>query len=124
MSSVTGARIGILGIILLALYSIGIVSMIAFLSRHEYDPSTEGIFGVIAISLLSAGIGSSFGHDILGVVITSAFCGLSCILTSGFFLGFRLPHQLILAVSSPIILYGSALCGGFVEQVIINKILN
>ncbi len=123
ISSLSGARLGIDGLVRLAFYSIGVASLIAYLGRHEYDPSGYAIFGVIAISLISAGIGSAMGDGAMRIAMIFVFCGAACLLTAGPFLEFRVPHRLALALSAPVIYFLSAISGSLIQDLVIENAL-
>ncbi len=57
VSSLSGARMGIDGLVLICLFSLGLLGAIIFLSRHEYSPEGDGIFGGVMLAYISALIG-------------------------------------------------------------------
>jgi len=61
-SSLSRGRMGIEGIVLFVLFCIGVTLTIGVIGRHEYCPSGYAIFGVRAISLMSAGIRGAIGE--------------------------------------------------------------
>jgi hypothetical protein len=124
--SLLSGRDGIAFMALVALFSIGLTLLISFLDRHEYCPSGYGVFGVIAISFLSAIIGSAIGSlegEIVRSAFTFVFCGTAAFLTSGPFLEFRLPHRLTLAISAPLIFISSAKLGVIIQEFVIENAL-
>lgn len=123
ITSLSGARMGIDGLVLLAFYSIGVASLITYLGRHEYDLSGSGIFCVIAISLFSAGIGGAIGDGSMRIAMIFLFCGAAALLTSGPFLEFRVPHRLALALSAPVIYFLSSILGSLIRNLVIENAL-
>lgn len=125
ISSLSG-RDGIAFVALMVLFGTGLTLLIRFLDRHEYCPSGYGVFGVIAISFYSAIIGSAIGSlngEIVRSAFTFVFCGTAAFLTSGPFLKFRLPHRLILAISTPLIYLSSAKLGFMIQEFVIENAL-
>ncbi len=123
ISSLSAARLGIDGLVQIAVFAIGMVAAIGFVGRHEYSPSGYAIFGVIAVSLISAGIGGAVGQGLSSLVGGVVFCGAASLLTSGPFLDFRTPHRLVLGAVSPFLLILSIVVGQSVESFVLENAL-
>jgi hypothetical protein len=123
ISSLSGARMGIDGIVLIVLFGIGLALTIGFVGRHEYSPSIYGVFGVIAISLISAGIGGAIGQGGSSLAFGLIFCGVASLLTSGPLLDFRFPHRVALGCAAPIFLFLSGIAGTGIQYFILENAL-
>ena len=121
ITSLSGARMGILGIAIILLYYIGITLMINLIDRGEYSTDSFESFVVIATSFFSSTIGLVIGYGTSGkdptttIVYALCFCAVATFITSGKFLWFRFPHRLILSFSAPAILVFATWAGTTIE---------
>ena len=111
VSSLSAARMGIDGLVVMVLYFGGGWGVILALSRHEYSPRAGGIFGVLAATSIGALVGS-----LSGTVVMMISAGLAASLTSGPFLGFRLRHRVILSFLLSALLMGALWIGALVQR--------
>lgn len=122
-SSLSGARLGIDGLLAIPLFGLGLFAIISFLSRIEYSPPTQGILGVIILSYLASIFGAMVAHPYSALFAASFACGLASFLTSGPFLDFRLPHRLAIALGAPVIFIASEILSKWGEQLLLDNIL-
>ena len=99
ISSLSGARLGISGVVQIVVFGVGMATTIGVVGRHEYNPSGYAVMGIIVISLLSAWMGSAVGQGTASVVWALIFCGAASFLCSGPFLEFRTMHRAIVGSS-------------------------
>ncbi|MGC6459395.1 MAG: hypothetical protein ACON4R_13625 [Akkermansiaceae bacterium] len=111
-SSLSDARMGISGLVLMAVFIGGGFWLIHFLGRHEYDVHSGGILGVLVAVMFGVLGGAVAGH----VVVIYLLAGVAAFLSSGPFLGFKGKHRMILAGLLPALSLGSDWLGRLVED--------
>ncbi len=123
ISSLTGARIGIHGIVEFVFF-VGCSSiLILFLSARSTDSNIAGGVGVILICFMSLVFGSNLEEGIKGFGTAYLFGAVAIFLTAGPFLGFRISQQIILVSVLPGIFILSSYLGAKVEDFVLEAIL-
>jgi hypothetical protein len=112
-----------MGIESIVLFCIGLALTIGVIGRHEYCPSGYAIFGVNAISLMSAGIRGAIGEGESSLAFGLIFCGAASLLSSGPFLEFRFPHRVALGCAAPILLFLFEIAGRGMPNFIVENAL-
>lgn len=127
ISSLSGARTGVNGVVTIAFFGIGMVLIINLIGRREYRPEGFEMYGTIAISFISYIIGSYIGYgtgkQLSPLVYAIIFCAIASFYTSGKLLGFRLPHRTILGFTTPVIFILSSMAGKAIHLYLSENIL-
>ena len=123
ISSISGGRIGIHGLVEFTFFVCCLLVLIVFLSAQNSDSSLTGSFGVILISFMSMVFGSNLEEGFKAVGTTYLFGSVAIFLTAGPFLGFRISQQLVLVLLSPALYLLGSFIGIKVENLVLETIL-
>lgn len=123
ISSLRAARMGISGLVLIALFIVLTLVLITLFSRHHGDATGAGVAGFVALSFMFCTLGSAFGGGALPYLPLCLVSGVGSFAAAGPLLELPVLHRLALAALIPLAFLASSLAGIAVESFVLENAL-
>lgn len=123
MTSLRAARLGISGVVLIALFLVLVQCLIWATARHESEPLSPGAIGYGFITLIVGWIAAWFGDGLSQLASVFSLCGAAALIASGPLLELRWLHRAIVALTTPLLFILCSLTGAMTEKWFIENAL-
>ena len=123
ITSLGGARMGIAGIVAALLYLLLVNLLIDLLERWEVDSSVGMNISFSIFSCLLVGLAVTIGMTLPGMIVAGAIAVWVMYMLGGWLLKAGKVEALVIALLTPVLLYGSLYVGNLVERVIVENVL-